>query len=551
MSTLTGGPISGGLAAEDGSESVAASVETDNAAGHVRPSARGAASAGRREVGVSRAKTRIALLVTAACLVYAVIHIATIVRSRQVWFDETFFASIAESLVRTGEFDLPISPLWLKTHVYLYGPVYFLIVGALFAQFGIGVVQNRLPGVVFGFALLGTAFLILRQERVRNSIALFTCALLALDPTFHQAIHSGRMDSTALFFILVGLLCLLKARDAVGRSGLLWCVGSGVASSLGVLTTPRPGYLLIPMGLILLARWIQRRSGYAFLQMGVWGAAFACVYGIWVAYAFGGIGGMFTYYAGFAETYTGGSDIRLVHVPLLGTIGALLVLVLVYEPRRILNELTLFSLFAVLGFYLFVKSAPSFGALYASLMIPPAYLALGNLMSAWVEVGRDEPRTRLIWYAAFALLLLVNGSAFVARTALEVVEWERRDPTAAEAVIGKVVPAGSRVVGDDQFYFAALRNGSDFQYIERGGTLSERVTYHQDVYDLDYLITNRSDDSEIIQAYMSTVPLRKVAEIEVPPTSGVADTIVRIGRAVGLSNSLVSGYDGTIFARIR
>ena len=520
--------------------------------GSGRGSAASVAYAGLLDGGVSRlSKTRIAIVVTAACLVYVLIHFVTIVRSRQVWFDETFFASIAHSLSRTGEFDLAVSPLWLTSPVYLYGPVYFLIVGAIFELFGPGIVQNRLPGMLFAFALLPVVYLILRQERVRHSIAGFACILLALDPTFHQAMHSGRTDTTAIFFMLVGLFALLRSRDTDGRSSVWWSVGSGISSALAVLTTPRPGYMLIAMGLILLARWYRQRSRDAAVQLFAWGATFACVYAIWVAYAFGNIGAMLGYYSGFAEEYTGGAGIRLVHLPLLSTVGALLVLVVARAPRRALDELTVFSLLAVAGFYMFVKSTTTFGALYAFLMIPPAYLALANLVSAWVEVGTDERRTRLVWYGGFGLLLLLNVSAFLARSALEVAEWERRDPAVAEDVIRHVVPRNSRVVGDEQFYFAVLGSGSDFQYIERGGTLSERVSYHRDVYQFDYLITNRGGDSEIVQAYMRAVPLEKVAEIPASPTTRLAKVVVSIGRWFGLSNSLMSGYDGTIFARAR
>ena len=504
------------------------------------------------DIGVSRAaKIRVAAVATALCLIYALIHIATIVRSRQVWFDETFFASIADSLVRTGELHLDISPLWLPGNVYLYGPVHFLTVGSLFELFGIGIVQNRLPGLLFGFALLGVTLLILRHEKVRNSIALTTCALLALDPTFHQAVHSGRNDSTALCFLLLGFFFLLKGRDAEGRAGIYWCAGSGFVSALGVLTTPRPGYALMPMGLILLARWCRRRNSRAALAAVAWGVAFACLYGIWILYAFGGIGAMLRYYADFAETYTGGSRIRLVHAPLLFMVSVLFVTTLVRAPRRLFSELTVFATLGVVGFYVFVKSASNFGALYAFLMIPFAYLALGGLMSECSRLDIDARAGRLLRYGAFGALFLVNGSAFAARGALELAEWQRRDPTAADGVIREVVPSGARVVGDDQFYFAVKRSGSDFQYIERGGTLSERVAYHRDVFRFDYLITNRRDDSEIVQAYLAAVPMRQVAEIAVPPTNRLAEAVVSIGKAFGLSNSLMSGYDGRIYARSR
>jgi len=199
----------------------------------------------------------------------------------------------------------------------------------------------------------------------------------------------------------------------------------------------------------------------------------------------------------------------------------------------------------------FVKSASNFGALYAFLMIPFAYLALGSLMSECSRLRSDARAARLLLCGAFGALFLVNGSAFAARGVLELAEWQRRDPAAADAVIRQVVPSGARVVGDDQFYFAVKRSGSDFQYIERGGTLSERVAYHRDVFRFDYLITNRRDDSEIVQAYLAAVPMRQVAEIAVPPTNRFAEAVVSIGKAFGLSNSLRSGYDGRIYARSR
>ena len=512
----------------------------------------------RRTILTAPLASRFAVIMTAACVIYAVLHICTIVRSRQVWFDETFFASIAHSFEQTGELSLPVSPLWIQQHVYLYGPVYFIILGTVFRIFGIGIVQTRLPGLLFGFALLGVTFLILRHEKVRRSIALTACILLAIDPTFHQNVHSGRTDSTALFFLFSAFLLLLKSRDAAGTSGIWWCIGSGILGALGVLTTPRPGYLLIPMGLILLARWYRRPTVYAALQPFAWGLALSCVYGIWVLYAFGSIGGLIEYYSRFAETYAGGGQIRLLQVPLLVILLGLVAVILFRAPRQLLSELTVFGLFGVAAFYVFVKSGPPFGQTYTFLLIVPGYIALASLLSDASQL-LGERRKRFIAYGCFGLLFLVNGSAFLARTVLEIAEWERRDPKVAEEFIRDVVPPGSRVVGDDQFYFAVKRNGADFQYIERGGTLTERVAYHRDVFQFDYMITSRADDSEILHAYIDGVGLKQIAEIEAPPTSELGDVIAKVARALGVSaggagvskDSFDSGYHGRIFARAR
>lgn len=512
----------------------------------------------RRTILTAPLASRFAVVVTAACVIYALLHICTIVRSRQVWFDETFFASIADSLERTGELSLPISPLWIRDQVYLYGPVYFIILATVFRIFGIGIVQTRLPGLLFGFALLGVTFLILRHEKLRRSVALTACILLAIDPMFHQNVHSGRGDSTALFFLLSAFLLLLKSRDAAGTSGIWWCIGSGILGALGVLTTPRPGYLLMPMGLILLARWFRRPSVYAALQPFAWGVALSCVYGIWVLYAFGSIDGLIEYYARFADTYAGAGQIRLLQGPLLAILFGLVVVILFRAPRQLLSELTLFGLFGVAAFYVFVRSGPPFGQTYSFLLIVPGYIALASLVADASQLLGERSK-RFIAYACFGLLFLVNGSAFLARTVLEIAEWERRDPTVAEELIRDVVPPGSRVVGDDKFYFAVKRNGSYFQYIERGGTLIERVAYHRDVFQFDYMITSRADDSEILQAYIDGVGLKQIAAIEDSAPSELGDSIAKAARALGVSaggagaskDSFNSGYHGRIFVRAR
>ena len=132
-------------------------------------------------------------LVAAACALYVLLHLVTVTRSHIPWFDDTFFASIADSLLRTGEFRLAVSPLWLDQPVYLYGPIYFLLVAGAFATFGLGVLQNRLTGLLGAFALFVVAFRILRRVGVESWIAFAACVLIALDPIVLEH-PTGRQD---------------------------------------------------------------------------------------------------------------------------------------------------------------------------------------------------------------------------------------------------------------------------------------------------------------------------------------------------------------------
>ncbi len=78
------------------------------------------------------------------------------------------------------------------------------------------------------------------------------------------------------------------------------------------------------------------------------------------------------------------------------------------------------------------------------------------------------------------------------------------------------IPPGSKVVGDDKFYFLVRRDGSDFQYLERGGTLAERVAYHAGHVRIRLPDHDLDEDSDILSAYRASTDLVKVGTVECP-----------------------------------
>ncbi len=492
---------------------------------------------------------RIVLLGALAAL-YLAIHFSTLATARLPWFDDTFFTSVADSLVRTGELKLPAAPLWLDKPVYLYGPVYFVALGALFEHFGVGIVQARLLGLLCGFGIVVVGYCILRKARVTTSLALLTCAALALDPTFHQNVHSGRMDSMATCFLVLGFYLLLEPAGGGGRTTNVRTIVSASVASLGVLATPRPGYLLIPMGVLLVSRWVRRRDRQAASQMVLWGMVCLLILGAWIAYAFGSIPAMMEYYAGFAEDYaSGGFGVRAVHLPLLVPLGVLLAAALAVRPRILLHDVVIFTLTGIVGFYVFVKDKGTFGGLYSFFMVPLAYLAIGYVLSRLAEVWSSARATRWLQVAVFGVLFAFNGAVFAARLTLEYLQRETRDPAMVDALVAQLIPPGSRVVGDDKFYFAVRRGDSDFQYLQRGGTVHQRARYHANDYGFQYLITAESDTSDVLRAYFREVPLVQVATISAPPEGELARVITAVAQWAGIGSSLTANYEGRVFAR--
>ncbi len=495
-------------------------------------------------------RTTARALVAGAFALYVLLHLVTVARSHIPWFDDTFFASIGETLRRTGEFRLTVSPLWFPKPVYLYGPIYFLLVAGSFATLGFGVLQYRLTGLVAAFVLLAVAYRILQREGVERRIALGACVLMALDPILLEILRIGRMDLLALLFVLLAYLLLVDARQTTGRAALLYAAGSGALASLAVLTTPRPGYALVPLGLILLHRCWTGPIGSRVAQLLAWGAGFVPLCIVWLVYAFGSLPGLLAYFSEFADTYAGtGLATVSIQKPILAILLVLTLLTLFRDPRRLLNELPVFLGLGIVLFFLFVKNKGTFGGGYAILLIPFEYMALGWLIANCPPLSGPRSR-RAVQATSFVLLLLLNGGAFLAIVASDFLLWPALDPSAAQSLIVEKIPPGSKVVGDDKFYFLVTRAGSDFQYLERGGTVAERVSYHKDTFGFDYVVTALDESSEILSAYLAATNLVKVGTIDHPSVSALTRYPL-FARGKFMLWVFTTNYGGTLYKRVR
>lgn len=471
----------------------------------------------------------------AVCL-YATFHLLMLSRSPIPYFDDTFFASISHTFTQTGEMRLSVSPLWMSGPVYLYGPIYFYAQRLVYEVLGFGILQSRILGLGFGIGVIFVVYAIFRQAGLSKTLGFWATVLLALDPTMVLSMHSGRMDGMALFLILVSFLLLQKTWDG----GTIWlAVASGTFAAAGVLTTPRPAYLVALIGLVLVVRWCLERSWLRLWQAVAWGLPIVVLYSAWIWYAFGSLSNLRQYYAGFAGDYVGGRfSIRPVHYPILAALAITAIIRLRKDVLRF-DELVFFSLTGILTFYALGINPPQYGTVYTIFIIPLLYTALAGMMVA--------PRSS--YMTAGLVLLLFNSAALCARTGLEILQWGSRDPRAVEDVVKTVIPPGSKVVGDDKFYFAVMNSGSDFQYTERGGTLEERIAYLDGTYGFDYFITS---NDEAVRPYMATIPLVRIAMIGPSAESGaLAEWISNIARALRVGKPLEAGYEGSIYVRGR
>ena len=491
--------------------------------------------------------TRRSLLLVVGACAWALWHVASLTRSPVPYFDDTFFASIGESFARTGELRLAVAPLWIPDPVYLYGPVYFVLQRLVFALAGCGIFQNRVLGLVGGGATIVLAFALVRAAGGRRGVALATCLLLALDPTLHLSMHGGRMDAVALACVLASLLLLVRSWAPEREPSFLGGVGAGAIAALAVLTTPRSAYLVVTIGGILSLRWGLVRTRACALQLLGWGLGLVAPYALWIAYAFGGVPAFLAYYRRFAGDYVGGAVfVRMIHYPLAAALAAAAGLRLASGRPWRCDPLAIFAVAGIVAFYALGIAPARYGVAYAVFMTPLAYLALAALAPDGApSAARNGRAARVIVVA----LLLFNGAVFAARTTLEIVQWRSRDPGPVAQLMRTYVPPGSKVIGDDRFYFAVVQAGADFQYWQRGGTLDARVAYHADQYGFDYLVTGEDRASELFRAYERRTPLREVAAVPDPESGALARWLTAVAQALHMEAPLVAGYGGTLFVR--
>jgi hypothetical protein len=476
------------------------------------------------------------VVVIGLTVVYLGVHLLTLARSPMPWFDDTFFASITDSVVRNGELKLLVSPLWFDKPVYVYGPAYFGLTGLIMRVAPFDILAFRLPSLVFGLVVVVAIGLILRARRVPASIALWTAALLALDPTFYKSSHSGRMDTMSLGFVLLSLLTIPAPERSSGGASVRRALLSGVFAGLSLLTTPRPAYLLIVIGCLLIYRIVRERSPARATELLVWGATAGVLYSAWALYAFQTPWNLIDYYRNVPGEYVGGRAVRLVHVPLL--LG-LVVLGVAAGRRAFANDVMIFVSAGIVGFYLIVREPNLF---YSIFMVPLAYLGIGYLAAQLLGSER-----RSLSVLVFMSLLVLNLSGYLARNAFVFARWADADYHRVDRAVDTWIPKGARVVGDDKYFYAVRKRGAEFQYFGRGGTDDERVAYHRDVYAADCLMTERGDDSPLVQAYVRDLHLNKVGSIASDPPSPAVQRILDLGAAFLFTPGL--GYGGTIWCR--
>lgn len=455
------------------------------------------------------------------------------------WFDETFFASITHSLMNGQGFHLAVCPIQTNgEQVLIYGPVYFLLTTLSSSIFGFGIMSIRMVNLIGAIISLFIFYRIIRQLSLPTWVTISVTLLLMFDFIFNQNAHSGRMDLLALAFFLGAILIHVRDNKKDTTPFLI-----GLLGTLAVLTTLRIAVFVLPFFTTLFTyNLLKHNWRHATILL----LTSITLYGIWIWWGFGSISSFIQEYTvtkneidpnrkNLISSFVGGNfQIPFYQIPLV-VIGSISVLFMLIKKTRLSNAWVF--ILPIPFFYLFVKDT---GA-YSAMLVPFWYFSIAIAVSF---VQRQYTQTKRLLYplcTVIVLLFMVNISTFLFKSITIICTKTERDPKPLVQWIEKHIPEGSRVVGDDRYYYACIQNHSDFQYMDRIGDHLIRARYHSKEFKPDFLFISTQTSPEIINAYKSEFEFGDQWEYKPKKTNDKIQKLISL-----LPMPIQSSYQGTL-----
>lgn len=483
------------------------------------------------------------LLIMLFLLASAVFHISTLTISPIVWTDEVFFNAVTMDWVANKTLNYTADYNWAPGQIYAYGPIYFWINGSILSVLGNSIFTARLLSLISAFALYIVVFLFVKKFSSLSGIWLVLLAGLFLtDPFFNAAAHWVRMDSLAILFYLLSVFIVLKQFGDNRNTYWSW-IFSGLLMAASILTTPRMIMLsgaVMAIGLYYL--WLTSFSLKSIFRVLLWGAIPIGLYALWVLIIFGSIDSYILYFQGVQKNlynYVARGFYVPTEVWPLMIIGLVVLFAGIYVAgKRFLSPIVVFCTAFMINFYIAVRDTGP----YSTLIIPVYYILLGISLSIFVT------RARLVLIGVY-LLLAFNVSLFMLKGVTLYVASDSRQYEPVEQFIKSNIPRGSKVAGDEVYYYAAVRNDYPFHMLfSYQANYPQTAHYTLNTFDYDYLVMSekfKKANPDLVPLYLQQ-PIQRVASYKTQHPEWLSKL-----HALGLYGAAFTAYDGVIYKRIR
>lgn len=481
--------------------------------------------------------------------VAAIWHLWSLSLSPLPWFDETFYASITHSLLHGNGFRLGVWSWFSDKEILLYGPVYFITAGLPLRLMEFDPFSFRITNLVFGATLIWMVHGLCKTLDV-SLLVRRTVVLVALfDVLFIQNSHSGRMEMVALTFVVASLLYYFKAER---ENDLAYISPFAIAGGLAFLVTPRVAVILIPFYAFAFFGYLHQKRWYDVLRVVFFPSTLILA---WVWAAYGSIDGFLDYYfssgsveaevaqaadttvkvrSSYTKFFGGNFYVPFYQWPLLvaGLSSAVLLLV-----RKTQVKLVWLFLCMIACYYIVVRDTGGYSVLILSFWYVLIALAIHHLFST----QNTRPVLRWASVGVLAVVFAVNFGIFSLKALTVVAQYNARNPKPLKEWVANYVEPGSRVVGDDRYYYACMGNGADFWYLDRPKSDKYRAQRMALTGGVDYLFISSQTEQKVIDAYRAHFDFEEEWEYTPKPDDGWMQWFTRL-----VPNKVQSSYQGRL-----
>lgn len=460
----------------------------------------------------------------------------SLVYSPIVWYDEVFFASITHSLISGNGLSVELDNF---KPCYTYGPVYFLLTGAVTKIFGFGIFQFRIVNFLFSLFTVLILGKILDKLSVSKGLNYFVQLLLLTDALFISNSHSGRMEFVALAFVITAYWFYLSKE----KSDMVRAVAISTLLTLAVLTTLRVVVICIPIAVAQIVKLIKSQS---WKSLTVYIVIPIVLLGTWIFVAYGSLAGMIEYYAKPSEaghsltgSFVGGNWlISIFHYPMI--MLAFMSLVLFIKNRKAKDYIIYLA--PILLYYFIVFDTGKYGVL-----ILPFYMII--IARGFMYIYDNCRKSyKVLCVALLAICFFINCSIFVFKAFSVIATQEQRNPQQAATWIKHNIPYGSKVAGDYPYYYAAKENGCQYRRITRDHVKDDELL--KDIlvnFEPDYFVLEKKNKRIKELPYFSTPFIVVQSTLESPThENGTLDYFLKL-----LNAGFTSNYDGVIYKNIK
>lgn len=393
-------------------------------------------------------------------------------------YDEPLLNDAGWQLVRLGQFRSDMRSLQEGFESrYLWQPPALPLSAAMsYALFGFGLIQTRLPGIVFGGLAVWAIYRLVLSASGQRWTALVAATLLFTWPPWMGTAKISRMDTGAIFLLLVattGVLAALRKRGEPGSFAFfLYGLAAGCGALFHTVALPWCFGLFCVLLLFSAGRVVPAVS----FGLGVAVPALAWVgYGLLTPHDFklqfldhllvrtAGSGGLAGRLVGEVERYA--RDVARMPAALLVAAVALYGFVWhrLWRQRTVAALIVLTAIVALLHALVAGKDSGYYQLYPTTLLFCLAAIGIGTLRPARIASGRD--RLGAMVASASIVLFVVNGAAVALGP--RVLAWwmqgPQRDYALQMAPLREVLKPGDTVWGNPVVWFAVADAGASLK----------------------------------------------------------------------------------------